>query len=49
MVEREEASISKFRVENVEMVRVMKVINHRGFLDQIIDTARSKLIERVDR
>lgn len=32
------------------MVRVMKVINHRGFLDQeIIDTARSKLIERVDR
>ena len=31
------------------MVRVMKVIN-RGFLDQeIIDTARSKLIERVDR
>lgn len=32
------------------MVRVMKVINHCGFLDQeIIDTARSKLIERVDR
>lgn len=27
----------------------MKAINHRGFLDQeIIDTARSKLIDRVD-